>query len=81
MNVIKPDLQPAITAKIKHSYLTDIICTSVAVKMRSCAFIAVLCLIQACTAHVSLVFPPSRKPTYDFLDNIRTGGPCGLPCK
>ena len=29
--------------------------------------------------HVSLTFPPARRPAYDFLDNVRTGGPCGVP--
>ena len=30
-------------------------------------------------AHVRLTFPPARFPDYDFLDNVRTGGPCGIP--
>ena len=32
-------------------------------------------------AHVRLTFPPARFPDYDFLDNVRTGGPCGIPGK
>ncbi|XP_033738830.1 uncharacterized protein LOC117326259 isoform X2 [Pecten maximus] len=30
-------------------------------------------------AHVSLTFPPARKYALDFLDNLRTPGPCGMP--
>ena len=50
--------------------------------MKGPAALAVISLcIAACTAHVSLVYPPARTPTYDFLDNVRTGGPCGVPCE
>lgn len=35
--------------------------------------------LQLCSAHVRLTFPPARLPDYDFLDNVRTGGPCGVP--
>ena len=45
-------------------------------------FLGVLvCLVgaQLCLGHVSLTFPPARQPSYDFLDNVRTGGPCGVP--
>ncbi|CAL8142378.1 unnamed protein product [Orchesella dallaii] len=31
------------------------------------------------TAHVGLTFPPARKLDLDFLDNIRTNKPCGMP--
>ncbi len=34
---------------------------------------------QASHGHVRLTFPPARFPDYDFLDNVRTGGPCGVP--
>lgn len=30
-------------------------------------------------AHVGLTFPPARQYDLDFLDNIRTKGPCGMP--
>jgi len=30
-------------------------------------------------AHFALTYPPARYPDYDFLDNVRTGGPCGVP--
>ncbi|KAK9497677.1 hypothetical protein O3M35_004361 [Rhynocoris fuscipes] len=30
-------------------------------------------------AHVSLTFPPARKYDLDFLDNVRTKAPCGMP--
>ena len=36
-------------------------------------------LFQVAHAHISLTFPPARLPNYDFLDNVRTGGPCGVP--
>ena len=29
-------------------------------------------------AHVLLTYPPARHPHYDYLDNYRTGGPCGV---
>jgi hypothetical protein len=29
-------------------------------------------------AHVALTYPPALYPQYDFLDNVRTGAPCGL---
>jgi hypothetical protein len=29
-------------------------------------------------AHVLLTYPPARHPRYDYLDNYRTGGPCGV---
>ena len=44
------------------------------------AALAVVAL-QLCSAHVRLTFPPARQPDYDFLDNVRTGGPCGVPGK
>ncbi len=37
--------------------------------------------IQVSHGHVRLTFPPARFPDYDFLDNVRTGGPCGVPGK
>lgn len=36
-------------------------------------------LVSLGHCHVSLTFPPARMPDYDFLDNVRTGGPCGVP--
>ncbi len=36
-------------------------------------------LAQNGHAHVVLTFPPARYPQYDYLDNYRTGGPCGVP--
>lgn len=30
-------------------------------------------------AHVALVYPPARNFNLDFLDNLRTPGPCGMP--
>jgi hypothetical protein len=42
---------------------------------------SILCitLLPLCKAHMSLIFPPPRLPAYDFLDNVRTQGPCGVP--
>ena len=37
------------------------------------------CIVQFSNAHFSLTYPKARYPDYDFLDNIRTGGPCGVP--
>lgn len=44
----------------------------------------VLVLVMACvcsyvSGHITLTFPPARKYAFDFLDNIRTRGPCGVP--
>ena len=39
-----------------------------------------LFLVQQDThAHVVLTYPPARYPQYDYLDNYRNGGPCGVP--
>ena len=38
-----------------------------------------LLLAQESVAHVLLTYPPARYPQYDYLDNYRTGGPCGVP--
>ena len=32
-----------------------------------------------CQAHVGLTFPPARQYDLDFLDNVRTRRPCGMP--
>ncbi|GAB6031628.1 hypothetical protein CHUAL_009388 [Chamberlinius hualienensis] len=34
---------------------------------------------QLSWSHVALKYPPARKYDLDFLDNIRTPGPCGMP--
>lgn len=31
------------------------------------------------SGHISLTFPPARYPPLDFLDNLRTQQPCGVP--
>ena len=38
-----------------------------------------LLLVQDIHAHVVLTYPPARYPQYDYLDNYRSGGPCGVP--
>ena len=46
---------------------------------RPLAFLFVCCaVIKVGTAHFSLTYPKARFPDYDFLDNVRTGGPCGV---
>lgn len=48
--------------------------------MRSLIFLLLLFIgLQLTSCHVALTFPPARQPNYDFLDNVRTGGPCGVP--
>lgn len=42
------------------------------------AALAALLLLQAVQAHVVITYPPARNPRYDYLDNYRTGGPCGV---
>ncbi|CAK9300686.1 unnamed protein product [Gordionus sp. m RMFG-2023] len=32
-------------------------------------------------AHIRLTYPPARSYQFDFLDNVRTSGPCGIPTK
>ena len=41
--------------------------------------LAAAALVHVARAHMSITFPPARFPNYDFLDNVRTGGPCGVP--
>ncbi len=45
------------------------------------AAFATLLLVQAVHAHVLLTYPPARYPQYDYLDNYRKGGPCGVAGK
>ena len=47
--------------------------------MKTLFFATLAVALHLCTAHVRLTFPPARYPDYDFLDNVRTGGPCGVP--
>ena len=49
------------------------------VKSRTGWLLAMLLLSQECYAHIRLTFPPARKYQFDFLDNVRTPGPCGMP--
>ena len=41
--------------------------------------VVVVLLIDTCQGHVGLTFPPARKYDLDFLDNVRTKPPCGMP--
>jgi len=45
------------------------------------AIALLIAFVHVSYAHVRLTFPPARQPDYDFLDNVRTGGPCGVPGK
>lgn len=42
-----------------------------------------LCVVVCCAVsalgHVALTFPPARRYDLDFLDNVRTKPPCGMP--
>ncbi|XP_073961160.1 uncharacterized protein isoform X2 [Choristoneura fumiferana] len=42
-----------------------------------------LCVVACCVAsalgHVALTYPPARRYDLDFLDNVRTKPPCGMP--
>uniref|UniRef100_T1K348 Chitin-binding type-4 domain-containing protein n=1 Tax=Tetranychus urticae TaxID=32264 RepID=T1K348_TETUR len=45
-------------------------------------FLICVALLSTCNfvySHVSLSFPKARKYDFDFLDNGRTKGPCGMP--
>lgn len=43
--------------------------------------LATLLLVQDVHAHVQLTYPPARYPQYDYIDNYRKGGPCGVAGK
>ena len=36
-------------------------------------------LVEYVHAHLVLTYPPARDPKYDYLNNYRQGGPCGIP--
>ncbi|XP_052090398.1 uncharacterized protein LOC127727039 [Mytilus californianus] len=38
-----------------------------------------LCTFSGVAGHIALKFPPARKYAFDFMDNIRTIAPCGIP--
>ena len=48
-------------------------------KLAIILIVASCAIVQFSNAHFSLTYPKARYPDYDFLDNIRTGGPCGVP--
>ena len=48
-------------------------------KLLAAVVIAATVLLPVGDAHFALTYPRARYPDYDFLDNIRTGGPCGVP--
>lgn len=57
-------------------------CAGMLYKLLAVVVIATATLLQLGDAHFALTYPRARYPDYDFLDNIRTGGPCGVPnCK
>lgn len=47
--------------------------------MKQAVVLVFIFSVHFSSAHFSLTYPKARYPDYDFLDNIRTGGPCGVP--
>ena len=47
--------------------------------MKICLFGIILSLFSPSWAHVGLTFPQARQYDLDFLDNVRTRPPCGMP--
>ena len=48
--------------------------------MKICLLIGIiLSLSSPSWAHVGLTFPQARQYDLDFLDNVRTRPPCGMP--
>nr|CAD2189886.1 unnamed protein product [Meloidogyne enterolobii] len=47
--------------------------------MFNCIIIFFLLLVNSVAGHIILTFPEARYPPFDFLDNRRTLGPCGVP--
>ena len=43
------------------------------------AMAAVAQLMSVSDGHVALTFPAARRYDLDFLDNLRTKAPCGMP--
>ena len=41
--------------------------------------VAVAQLVSVSVGHVALTFPAARRFDLDFLDNLRTKAPCGMP--
>lgn len=39
----------------------------------------ILCTLSGVAGHIALKYPPARKYAFDFMDNIRTIAPCGIP--
>ena len=50
---------------------------AVAMVGRCLALVTLVCL-GGIQAHVRLTYPPARTFALDFLDNVRTQGPCGM---
>ena len=49
-------------------------------KMRVFALaLALAQLVSVSEGHVALTFPAARRFDLDFLDNLRTKAPCGMP--
>lgn len=48
-----------------------------------CLLLTLVLIASSCipliSSHVALTYPPARKYDFDFLDNSRTKGPCGMP--
>ena len=41
--------------------------------------LVILLTVDLATSHVRLTFPPARQYALDFLDNVRSPTPCGMP--
>ncbi|KAL8562312.1 hypothetical protein ACOMHN_037268 [Nucella lapillus] len=51
----------------------------VTMRWRSAGFWTLMLMVSSCTGHIRLTYPAARKYQFDFLDNARTKGPCGMP--
>ena len=41
--------------------------------------LVILLVVETATGHVRLTYPHGRKYDLDFMDNVRTKPPCGMP--
>ena len=48
-------------------------------RWRAGCLLVLMLMGQECTGHIRLTYPDARKYQFDFLDNVRTPGPCGMP--
>lgn len=48
-------------------------------KEKASIFLLLLIISDLTYCHIRLTYPPARYPALDFLDTVRTTGPCGVP--